>query len=838
MARLTASLPPDLAHLECHISSVEMSDTSTLRPRLLAALQAAGVKLPERQAAANHICRSLRKLQLDEQPLPAPAPRAVLTLHLTATGGVTVELQSVVPRTFAIVGAYASKPLRAALQAAGGWREVGADGATSATMLWTRKASDVDSPAAPPWQLHNHFRNVRELVTKRGLACNLRMLAALDGTDVWTVAPPTYCLSDTQQLREFLSTWALSRAASILRRAARQPRTARRRTQSDATLAAAIVVAERYLAAVEVTPATEAAAARSASLQSGLGPSTFDAARERAATWRRRISALRSLQLSVSERSQLLPNATGTHGGAAAGDGSSGDGGVHGDRPGDARGAGYVCGHDGPAAAMSSETLPVEGLPVEGLPVEGLPVEGLPVEGLRALACRVEIALCWAPSHASSIPPIEPPLPAAAILPTPSADANKANVCSNGTCDGTRGAACDADDWHTVWIVKPEGGRRGEGIAILTDLEPLLERCRQERCRLVAQRYVPKPHLILGLKYDVRVWALVTSINPLVWWAYDDYYLRFASAPYPSRSPEHDLHTSPHAASSAAAAVAVAGKGGGGGLAFAPEAHLTNHCVQVSAAGYGSTVEGNMWSRAQFLEYLASPAFVADRASRSKHSEETRPPQRSVAVGGGESVETGPSRSKHGEESREHHGGDRADTKARSLEARIVRAIHKCVGTALLATSDVIEQRARSFELIGFDILLDCELRPWLLEANSSPSAEREEGPLRRIVDEGIRDLVALVLDLHRDQHTGSLTTAQLAAARRQRAGPCWRLAGEGTADEQGVPDGPPCGPTAWSTSELRARRYAKDFELQGGGSGAASAMMSPQAVLREWVGE
>merc|ERR1712032_189767 len=82
-----------------------------------------------------------------------------------------------------------------------------------------------------------------------------------------------------------------------------------------------------------------------------------------------------------------------------------------------------------------------------------------------------------------------------------------------------------------VWIVKPIGLSRGRGI-FLTD-NPIALPAKDNNGRgFLVQRYIADPYLIRGRKFDLRVYLLITGINPLKFYIYKDGFMRFATELY------------------------------------------------------------------------------------------------------------------------------------------------------------------------------------------------------------------------------------------------------------------------------------------------------------------
>lgn len=235
-----------------------------------------------------------------------------------------------------------------------------------------------------------------------------------------------------------------------------------------------------------------------------------------------------------------------------------------------------------------------------------------------------------------------------------------------------------------LWIVKPHASSRGRGIFLLRDIEELnLDEL------MVVSRYIENPLLIQGLKFDLRVYVLVTGFEPLRAYVYREGLVRFAVSPY-STEEEHlkDAYR-----------------------------HLTNYSINKYARNFVENQElkhdnvGHKWSLSALLKHL----------------------------------------------------------KCVGVDVELMWArIHDLIIKTLLAVEPTISSKARDvnvhptncFEVYGFDVLVDEDLKPWLIEVNLSPSMQAESPLDWQIKSALLADVFNLVGVCQVDQQT--ISTSRL----------------------------------------------------------------------------
>jgi tubulin polyglutamylase TTLL4 len=219
------------------------------------------------------------------------------------------------------------------------------------------------------------------------------------------------------------------------------------------------------------------------------------------------------------------------------------------------------------------------------------------------------------------------------------------------------------------YIVKPPASARGTGVYVVNNYSAISA----ER-QLVVQKYITRPFLINGTKFDLRLYIFVASYNPLRLYLYRDGLVRFASEKYnsSSRTLNHQF------------------------------VHLTNYSINRKSGNYQANnsvneCQGHKWTLLAFWKFL-----------------------RRLGVNTG------------------------------LLWASIQDIVIKTIITSEATVNDMMERHVRSrystFELFGFDIILDETLKPWLLEVNISPSLHSSSALDEDVKGRMLRDLFNLMM--------------------------------------------------------------------------------------------
>ncbi|XP_055479476.1 tubulin polyglutamylase TTLL13 [Psammomys obesus] len=221
-----------------------------------------------------------------------------------------------------------------------------------------------------------------------------------------------------------------------------------------------------------------------------------------------------------------------------------------------------------------------------------------------------------------------------------------------------------------TYICKPDSGCQGRGIFITRTPKEI-----KPGEHMICQQYITKPFLIDGFKFDMRIYVLITSCDPLRIFMYEEGLARFATMPYvePSHNNLEEVCM-----------------------------HLTNYAINKH-----------------------NENFVRDDAVGSKRKLST----------------LNAWLREHSYDPREMWG---------DIEDIIIKTI--------ISAHSVLRHNYRTcfpqylcggtcacFEILGFDILLDHKLKPWLLEVNHSPSFTTDSRLDREVKDALLCDAMNLV---------------------------------------------------------------------------------------------
>ncbi|XP_053328590.1 tubulin polyglutamylase TTLL11 [Spea bombifrons] len=95
--------------------------------------------------------------------------------------------------------------------------------------------------------------------------------------------------------------------------------------------------------------------------------------------------------------------------------------------------------------------------------------------------------------------------------------------------------------WKPTFIVKPDGGCQGDGIYLIKDPAEIRMMGGMQNRPAIVQEYMSRPLLIDKLKFDIRLYVLLRSLDPLEIYVAKEGLSRFCTEPY--QEPTHkNLH--------------------------------------------------------------------------------------------------------------------------------------------------------------------------------------------------------------------------------------------------------------------------------------------------------
>lgn len=222
---------------------------------------------------------------------------------------------------------------------------------------------------------------------------------------------------------------------------------------------------------------------------------------------------------------------------------------------------------------------------------------------------------------------------------------------------------------HNLWLMKPANANQGRGISVVRSLRELKRSLssKLQHSLWVIQKYIERPMLYNGRKFDIRVWALVLDTGDL--FLYRDGYVRTSSEKFSLASKANFVH-------------------------------LTNNCLQVCGNNYGKHEEGNTLSFDAFRLYLENAySHCKEKVSFNEH---------------------------------------------------IMPRIKDLIIDTVMAVKGVAAPAKRGgccFELLGYDFMIDEDLRVWLIEVNINPYLGMPNEYIKKLLPRMASEMLDIALD-------------------------------------------------------------------------------------------
>ncbi|KAH7827503.1 putative Tubulin-tyrosine ligase family protein [Monocercomonoides exilis] len=281
-----------------------------------------------------------------------------------------------------------------------------------------------------------------------------------------------------------------------------------------------------------------------------------------------------------------------------------------------------------------------------------------------------------------------------------------------------------------IWIVKPVGKSRGRGIECFNALHTLFSYIRAGEDNFIVQKYIERPLLIHKFKFDIRQWVLVTSLTPLTIWRFTKPYFRLSSLPFTLSSLDKIVH-------------------------------LTNNSIQAVSEQFDTIggewgATGNMWHLKQFEDYLkkiedgqlplemasSQPEVLLEEFEKQKCVEHHEHECGKKECSGGS------------DENKEISNQSSLESKAPEnypcytlWKNSTLPKIESIIVASIKCGREAMKDRKNSFEIFGFDFMIDEKMNPWLIEINAAPCFEHTTAVVGELVGECVESTMKVVLD-------------------------------------------------------------------------------------------